>query len=305
MRFTGRVSAENYEFAQICKFPTSPLRPDGRADQAMGDKAPQAPAAEAGMTVPAGGSGPAGEASEAAKAPASRTRPQAWGRERIARTKSAAALFAQNGRWRLRNGCLFERYLDRPPHVEIQVRATPTGDCAPGRAPAPDRDATRRWWRKPEPRGDPGAPASMGAASVALASASDMSAPAPWRRLIGWGFLFMEITPGSRRASGHGDGHGVRSVKEQLAAGASCSASRGAQRPAGHSIECRVNEDAAQLPAQPRSSRRTTRLAVPELDTHVCRLHVPPHYDRCWPRSSCTGDWPEALRAGQRWTASF
>lgn len=320
--------AENYEFAQICKASNIAfIGPTAEQIQAMGDKASaRRLAAEAGVPTVPGSEGilaSAEEASEAAKVlgfPVVIKATAGGGGKgmRIAQDEeSFGQLFslAQNEALAaFGNGDVYlERYLDRPRHVEIQVM----GDSHGRLVHLGERDCSiqRRHQKvveeSPSPVVTPELRASMGAASVALASAIGYVGAGTLEYLLDSSghFYFMEMNtriqvehPVTEMVTG------FDLVKEQIrvAAGEPLSFPAELNGLRGHSIECRVNAEDAARNFQP-SPGHITAYHPPggpgvRVDTHVyAGYNVPPHYDSLLAKVIVHGrDRPEALaRMGQ------
>jgi acetyl-CoA carboxylase, biotin carboxylase subunit len=320
--------AENYEFAQICKASNIAfIGPTAEQIQAMGDKASaRRLAKEAGVPTVPGSEGvltSAEEACEAAQAlgfPVIIKATAGGGGKgmRIAHDEeSFGQLFslAQNEALAaFGNGDVYlEKYLERPRHVEIQVM----GDTQGRLVHLGERDCSiqRRHQKlveeSPSPVVTAELRASMGAASVALASAIGYVGAGTLEYLLDSAghFYFMEMNtriqvehPVTEMVTG------FDLVKEQIrvAAGEPLSFPAELNGLRGHAIECRVNAEDSARNFQP-SPGHITAYHPPggpgvRVDTHVyAGYNVPPYYDSLLAKVIVHGrDRPEALaRMGQ------
>ncbi|HEV8599900.1 MAG TPA: acetyl-CoA carboxylase biotin carboxylase subunit [Gemmatimonadales bacterium] len=320
--------AENYEFAQICKASNIAfIGPTAEQIQAMGDKASaRRLAKEAGVPTVPGSEGilevleEAGEAAQAIGYPVVIKATAGGGGKgmRIAQDEeSFGQLFslAQNEALAaFGNGAVYlEKYLERPRHIEIQVM----GDGHGRLVHLGERDCSiqRRHQKlveeSPSPVITPDQRASMGAASVALASAIGYVGAGTLEYLLdsGGDFYFMEMNtriqvehPVTEMVTG------FDLVKEQIrvAAGEPLSFPAELNGLRGHAIECRVNAEDPARNFQP-SPGHITAYHPPggpgvRVDTHVYAGYtVPPYYDSLLAKVIVHGrDRPEALaRLGQ------
>ena len=320
--------AEDYEFAQICKASNIAfIGPTAEQIQAMGDKASaRRLAKEAGVPTVPGSEGvltSAEEACEAAQAlgfPVIIKATAGGGGKgmRIAHDEeSFGQLFslAQNEALAaFGNGDVYlEKYLERPRHVEIQVM----GDTQGRLVHLGERDCSiqRRHQKlveeSPSPVVTAELRASMGAASVALASAIGYVGAGTLEYLLDSAghFYFMEMNtriqvehPVTEMVTG------FDLVKEQIrvAAGEPLSFPAELNGLRGHAIECRVNAEDPARNFQP-SPGHITAYHPPggpgvRVDTHVyAGYNVPPYYDSLLAKVIVHGrDRPEALaRMGQ------
>jgi acetyl-CoA carboxylase biotin carboxylase subunit len=320
--------AENYEFAQICKASNIVfIGPTAEQIQAMGDKASaRRLAQEAGVPTVPGSEGILASAEEACESAGALGFPviikaTAGGGGkgmRIAHDEeSFGQLFslAQNEALAaFGNGDVYlEKYLERPRHVEIQVM----GDSQGRLVHLGERDCSiqRRHQKlveeSPSPVVTPELRASMGAASVALASAIGYAGAGTLEYLLDstGHFYFMEMNtriqvehPVTEMVTG------FDLVKEQIrvAAGEPLSFPAELNGLRGHAIECRVNAEDSARNFQP-SPGHITAYHPPggpgvRVDTHVyAGYNVPPYYDSLLAKVIVHGrDRPEALaRMGQ------